>query len=704
MNNDLDNCKCKCIDKTDQFAVKIRHGGWYVCIKDFYSGGCLRAKRGDILMAKNGMGMMGLSDGSEFFRYATPYEVRTGRIFPKFIIGDVMRTKNEARSGIKEGLPVVMRICQDCYICNNETIPFIEQDEYEYPSMTTGKKCIDENPDDVDFAENDWIVDRNGKLVGKVLSKEVNKNGYVQISIDGGYDLAISLFYAKTCHKWTLDDASDGDFIACVDSLNGMLMGSFDKDNSTAEKIRLYFSYKNSIMPVVMQNVEYNVQVVALNSYVFPLGLACREELVKGIQKCGYELDSDKKHIVMKKPENDTGTDEFSEHIRFSEGDWIVKNDDGKLVGRISTIGKDMFGNAYAILDNQGMCADVINSDYMSKCHKWTLDDASDGDYLTIVLNKGYNGPENKIIHGRLDVEKTKFYTDKLCLFFTYDETSSMPFRTVTWISKDAIQISNGTLLVFPMSDSDKERMRSDMANNNICFDEHSRQLIWPKDIVKHKFEPGDVVTDGTDVLKILRIVNVGNYVYETDNGPKSIAYADRTFHLFDFEDVKDEDIVRVSIRRREHHETTISIVGKFRSYDRETKHAHFYSFGYRYFDDEFELVDTMLAITNAMDCSACKYVVTPAEKSDIEFFNNLKTDSDCTNGNKKVERKSLTQKDVDDLVCHFKNSSDNFKDKRVSDIYRRGVLDAIALINDLFGEQFEKFGISISKRIIKKD
>ena len=47
MNNDLDNCKCKCIDKTDQFAVKIRHGGWYVCIKDFYSGGCLRAKRGD---------------------------------------------------------------------------------------------------------------------------------------------------------------------------------------------------------------------------------------------------------------------------------------------------------------------------------------------------------------------------------------------------------------------------------------------------------------------------------------------------------------------------------------------------------------------------------------------------------------------------------------------------------------------------------
>lgn len=698
MKNDLDNC----IDKTDQFVVKIRNGGWYVCIKDFYSGGCLQAKRGEILMAKNGMEMMGLSDGSEFFRYATPDEVRTGRIFPKFVIGDVMRTKNEARSGIKEGLPVVMRICQDCYICNNETIPFIVQDEYEFPSMTTGNKCFDENPYDIDFAENDWIVDRNGKLVGKVLSIEVNKNGYVQISIDGGYDLAISLFYAMTCHKWTLEDASDGDFIACVDSLNGMLMGSFDKDNSTVEKIRLYFAYKNSTMPVVMQNVEYNVQAVALNSYVFPLGLKYQEELINGIHKCGYELDSDKKHVVLlKKPENDTETDEFSEHMGFSEGDWIVKNDDGKLVGRISAIAKDWFGNAYAILDNQGTCADVINSDYMSKCHKWTLEDASDGDYISMVLKEGEDGTENKIIHGRLYVEMSKFYSDKLCLLFTYDETSSMPFRTVTWISKDAIQTSNGSLLVFPMSDADKEQMRSDMANNNICFDANSRQLVWPQEVVKHKFEPGDVVTDGTAVLKIQRIVNVGNYVYETDKEPKSIAYADRTFHLFGFEDVKDGDIVRVSIRQRENHEKTISIVGKFRSYDRETKHVYFY----RYFGDDPGYVDAMLATANAMDLSACDYVVTPAEKSDIEFFNELNKLKivSCVNDDKKVERKKLTQKDVDDLVCHFKNSSDNFKDKRVSDIYRQGVIDAISLINDLFGEQFEKFGFSISKRIIKR-
>jgi len=388
---------------------------------------------------------------------------------------------------------------------------------------------------------------------------------------------------------------------------------------------------------------------------------------------------------------------------KFSGNDWIVNNETGKLVGRIMMFIRDPYGEDCAILSDNGDGPESISSEYMSRCHKWTLDDASDGDYLTIVLNKGYNGPENKIIHGRLDVEKTKFYTDKLCLFFTYDETSSMPFRTVTWISKDAIQMSEGNLLVFPMSDSDKERMRSDMENNNICFDEHSRQLIWPKEVVKHKFEPGDVVTDGTDVLKILRIINVGNYVYETVNGPKSIAYADRTFHLFDFEDVKDGDIVRVSIRQREKHETMISIVGKFRSYDRETKQVHFYSFGYRYFVDKFELEDAMLAITNVMDFSTCDYVVTPAEKSDIEFFNSLKTDS-CANDNKKVERKKLTQKDVDDLVCHFKNSSDNFKDKRVSDIYRRGVLDAIALINDRFGEQFEKFGISISKRIIKRD
>lgn len=524
-------------ENNNENDVKIEHGRWYVCIKDYYAGGNLRAKRGSVVEAKRGMSMMGLKDASTYFRYATPEEIETGYIQPKFIIGDVMRTKEEAKNGITSGLPVVVYV--DCfnYHCNNETIPLTEQEDYEYPPMNRQMK--------------------------------------------------------------------------------------FDR------------------------------------------------ECVK--------------------------------HPNFECHDWIVNNETGKLVGRIAIIIRDPYGEDCAILSDNGDGPESIGSEYMSRCHKWTLDDASDGDYLTIVLKKGYNGPENKIIHGRLDVEKTKFYSDRLCLFFTYDETSSMPFRTVTWIFKDEIQMSEGNLLVFPMSKSYKEQMQSDMANNNICFDEHSRQLIWPKEVVKHKFEPGDVVTDGTEIRKILRIINVGNYVYETDKEPKSIAYVDRTFHLFDFEDMKDGDIVRVSIRHRENHETMISIVGKFRSYDRETKLAHFYSFGYRYFGDKFELEDAMLAITNAMDFSTCDYVVTPAEKSDIEFFNSLKTDL-CTNDNKKVVRKSLMQKDVDELVCRFKNSSDNFKDKRVSDIYRRGVLDAIALINDQFGEQFEKFGISISKRILKRD
>lgn len=58
-------------------------------------------------------------------------------IKPKFEIGDVMRTLEEAKHNITDGLPSVVRIDDNeaCYYCTNEMIPFKSQDEYEYPPM-----------------------------------------------------------------------------------------------------------------------------------------------------------------------------------------------------------------------------------------------------------------------------------------------------------------------------------------------------------------------------------------------------------------------------------------------------------------------------------------------------------------------------------------------------------------------------------------
>lgn len=88
---------------------KIESDKFYFCIKDYFAGGCYRSKKGDIVLAKNGMNMMGLSpkEASEYFMPTNPFNEdvvdwfekqreksqedtvdTANKIAPKFDIGD----------------------------------------------------------------------------------------------------------------------------------------------------------------------------------------------------------------------------------------------------------------------------------------------------------------------------------------------------------------------------------------------------------------------------------------------------------------------------------------------------------------------------------------------------------------------------------------------------------------------------------------
>lgn len=84
---------------------KIESDKFYFCIKDYFAGGCYRSKKGDIVLAKNGMNMMGLSpkEASEYFMPTNPFNEDVvdwfkkqreetvdiaNKIRPKFDIGD----------------------------------------------------------------------------------------------------------------------------------------------------------------------------------------------------------------------------------------------------------------------------------------------------------------------------------------------------------------------------------------------------------------------------------------------------------------------------------------------------------------------------------------------------------------------------------------------------------------------------------------
>ena len=59
---------------------------------------------------------------------------------PKFKVGDIMRTLQEAADGIIDGMPVVVSIDDEYYRCNNELIAIKDQDDYEYPPMNRRQK------------------------------------------------------------------------------------------------------------------------------------------------------------------------------------------------------------------------------------------------------------------------------------------------------------------------------------------------------------------------------------------------------------------------------------------------------------------------------------------------------------------------------------------------------------------------------------
>ena len=64
----------------------------------------------------------------------------TDKVEPKFNVGDVMRTLQEATNNITSGLPVVVSIDNEYYHCTNELIAIKDQNNYEYPPINRIQK------------------------------------------------------------------------------------------------------------------------------------------------------------------------------------------------------------------------------------------------------------------------------------------------------------------------------------------------------------------------------------------------------------------------------------------------------------------------------------------------------------------------------------------------------------------------------------
>ena len=701
-------------------VVKIEHGRWYVCIKDYYAGGNLQAKRGSVVEAKRGMFMMGLKDASAYFRYATTEEIENGHITPKFIIGDVMRTKEEAKNGITSGLPVVVYVDRFNYHCNNETIPLTEQEDYEYPPLNRQMKFDRDCVKHPNFEYHDWIVNADGKIVGRVVSSGVNINACPYVALDNSEYSFVGIDFLNNCHKWTIADAHDCDFVV-VNNSECLLIGPLNKENSNSDEICLYFSlvYGSEYGGRFIENETRVRNTSDFVEDVTPISDYFLDELKNAMKKCGYSLSVDLKKLVAS--DSIESVEKNGEECRFEVNDWLVQNDDGKLVGVIDLVGRDRLNNIYAVVHDGDVEVGAVDMKYMSKCHKWSLDDAKDGDYVLVLDSK-----IKKVVYGPLNKKETD--KDMISLYFSCSNLDSDYVNLVKNV-RFRIHDEKGDVLVEPVPKRVINKIEECLTKRGYALCSDKKHFYDTREI---RFGGWVADRNGNLIGRFARFDKYGDAVLDNRTGATDVILQERfsLYHNWTINDAEDGMLIAVPIApgvdgiqyvhfvcgtyaKSKSDDEHLCLYMSYNSMNKDAK-AEFktcQSIPYTdicgdvvpmdehqknmMFDDMFKhgfaLDKDLKRLIKGTDSNHCE------QNTDFHMTNNdnyhaEENHSSCS---------KLYQYDVENLVYRFRNSSDNFKDKRVSDIYRRGVLDAIALINERFGEQFDKFGFSISKKNI---
>lgn len=83
---------------------------------------------------------------------------------PIFRVGDTMRTWDEAKRGIKDGLPHIISINSTDYLCNNEAIRISEQGDYEFPPMNRQQPAEWGEEDEIYLQDALWCIKQAGKV------------------------------------------------------------------------------------------------------------------------------------------------------------------------------------------------------------------------------------------------------------------------------------------------------------------------------------------------------------------------------------------------------------------------------------------------------------------------------------------------------------------------------------------------------------
>lgn len=223
---------------------KIESDKFYFCIKDYFAGGCYRSKNGDVVLAKNGMNMMGLSpkEASEYFMPINPF--------------------------------------------NKDVVAWFEKQR-----ETSQEETVDiANKIRPKFDIGDWITCPGFISAPHILQVINIGDGLYELEDVYGTKKRSTIGDTESIYDyWTFNDAKEGDVLCYKD---------FDCIRTFIHKFGNVY-YCCLINDVFIPHSDYFVvQDDRLLSYIRPATKEQRDLLFAKMHEAGYEWDKDKKELI----------------------------------------------------------------------------------------------------------------------------------------------------------------------------------------------------------------------------------------------------------------------------------------------------------------------------------------------------------------------------------------------------------------------
>lgn len=239
----------------------------------------IRKKKESMKLPPFAMSLIAKNDGEpipeteEAIRsYGWAIKFLTNTRIPKFRVGDVMRTLEEAEGNVTDGLPVVISVGDGYYGCTNEIIPFSDQDDYEYPPMN--------RKDETDrFGTGDWII---SKTTGDVVMVTSTDEYSYFCKNQKGQPKHILFEKENEWRKWTPDDAVDGDIL--TSGRNVLIFSCMDGDD-----VRFHVCVGGPD-----GNCEVRMRMKIPKEGIRPATKEERDRMLKDLKSAGYTWDFDR--------------------------------------------------------------------------------------------------------------------------------------------------------------------------------------------------------------------------------------------------------------------------------------------------------------------------------------------------------------------------------------------------------------------------